>query len=85
MFSDLFLCVITAYELTLAEGNRLEKRLFHATFATVSRVSERGRRVSTLVLTVQSWCVCLCFSLQDDRKEGMTAFVEKRKASFQDK
>uniref|UniRef100_A0A8C5H3V7 Enoyl-CoA hydratase, mitochondrial n=1 Tax=Gouania willdenowi TaxID=441366 RepID=A0A8C5H3V7_GOUWI len=25
------------------------------------------------------------FILQDDRKEGMTAFVEKRKASFQDK
>ncbi|XP_074531926.1 enoyl-CoA hydratase, mitochondrial [Halichoeres trimaculatus] len=47
--------VNAAYELTLAEGNRLEKRLFHATFAT------------------------------DDRKEGMTAFVEKRKASFQDK
>uniref|UniRef100_A0A8C4DE30 Enoyl-CoA hydratase, mitochondrial n=1 Tax=Dicentrarchus labrax TaxID=13489 RepID=A0A8C4DE30_DICLA len=46
--------VNAAYELTLAEGNRLEKRLFHATFAT------------------------------DDRKEGMTAFVEKRKASFQD-
>ncbi|XP_006630315.1 enoyl-CoA hydratase, mitochondrial [Lepisosteus oculatus] len=44
-----------AFELTLAEGNRLEKRLFHATFAT------------------------------DDRKEGMTAFVEKRKASFKDK
>uniref|UniRef100_G3NUM5 Enoyl-CoA hydratase, mitochondrial n=1 Tax=Gasterosteus aculeatus aculeatus TaxID=481459 RepID=G3NUM5_GASAC len=44
----------SAFELTLAEGNRLEKRLFHATFAT------------------------------DDRKEGMTAFVEKRKASFQD-
>nr|ACO09398.1 Enoyl-CoA hydratase, mitochondrial precursor [Osmerus mordax] len=43
-----------AYELTLAEGNRLEKRLFHSTFAT------------------------------GDRKEGMTAFVEKRKASFQD-
>lgn len=32
-----FLCVIAAFELTLAEGNRLEKRLFHATFATVSR------------------------------------------------
>uniref|UniRef100_A0A8C2WGL4 Enoyl-CoA hydratase, mitochondrial n=1 Tax=Cyclopterus lumpus TaxID=8103 RepID=A0A8C2WGL4_CYCLU len=46
--------VNAAYELTLAEGNRLEKRLFHATFAT------------------------------DDRREGMTAFVEKRKASFQD-
>ncbi|XP_061766257.1 enoyl-CoA hydratase, mitochondrial [Nerophis ophidion] len=47
--------VNAAYELTLAEGNRFEKRLFHATFAT------------------------------EDRKEGMTAFVEKRKASFQDK
>lgn len=46
--------VNAAFELTLAEGNRLEKRLFHSTFAT------------------------------DDRKEGMTAFVEKRKASFQD-
>ncbi|MGH0116723.1 UNVERIFIED_CONTAM: hypothetical protein FKN15_021271 [Acipenser sinensis] len=47
--------VIAAFELTLAEGNRMEKRLFHATFAT------------------------------DDRKEGMTAFVEKRKAAFTDK
>uniref|UniRef100_A0AAY4AYC3 Enoyl-CoA hydratase, mitochondrial n=1 Tax=Denticeps clupeoides TaxID=299321 RepID=A0AAY4AYC3_9TELE len=44
-----------AYELTLAEGCRLEKRLFHSTFAT------------------------------EDRKEGMTAFVEKRKADFKDK
>lgn len=43
-----------AFELGLAEGNRLEKRLFHSTFAT------------------------------EDRKEGMTAFVEKRKANFQD-
>ncbi|KAK1791768.1 hypothetical protein P4O66_013747 [Electrophorus voltai] len=47
--------VNAAFELTLAEGNRFEKRLFHATFAT------------------------------EDRKEGMTAFVEKRKAAFQDK
>ncbi|KAJ3610563.1 hypothetical protein NHX12_022655 [Muraenolepis orangiensis] len=47
--------VNAAYELTLAEGNRLEKRLFHSTFAL------------------------------EDRKEGMTAFVEKRKADFQDK
>ncbi|KAI4874648.1 hypothetical protein NFI96_031138 [Prochilodus magdalenae] len=47
--------VNAAFELALSEGNRLEKRLFHATFAT------------------------------NDRKEGMTAFVEKRKAMFQDK
>ncbi|KAM4031636.1 enoyl-CoA hydratase, mitochondrial [Anomaloglossus baeobatrachus] len=43
-----------AFELSLSEGNRLEKRLFHSTFAT------------------------------DDRKEGMTAFLEKRKANFND-
>ncbi len=27
----------------------------------------------------------LCSNFQEDRKEGMTAFVEKRKAAFQDK
>ncbi|XP_051897507.1 LOW QUALITY PROTEIN: enoyl-CoA hydratase, mitochondrial [Pristis pectinata] len=43
-----------AFELTLAEGNRLEKHLFHATFSTI------------------------------DRKEGMSAFVAKRKANFTD-
>ncbi|PIO33193.1 Enoyl-CoA hydratase, mitochondrial, partial [Aquarana catesbeiana] len=43
-----------AFELSLSEGNRLEKRLFYSTFAT------------------------------DDQKEGMTAFVEKRKANFTD-
>jgi enoyl-CoA hydratase len=41
-----------AYETTLAEGIRFERRLFHSAFAT------------------------------DDQKEGMTAFVEKRPASF---
>ncbi|XP_064227924.1 enoyl-CoA hydratase, mitochondrial [Aotus nancymaae] len=46
--------VNAAFEMTLAEGNKLEKRLFYSTFAT------------------------------DDRKEGMTAFVEKRKANFRD-
>ncbi|XP_074965803.1 enoyl-CoA hydratase, mitochondrial [Phalacrocorax aristotelis] len=46
--------VNAAFETTLAEGNRTEKRLFYATFAT------------------------------GDRKEGMTAFVEKRKADFTD-
>ncbi|XP_043835892.1 enoyl-CoA hydratase, mitochondrial [Dromiciops gliroides] len=47
--------VNAAFEMTLAEGLRLEKKLFYSTFAT------------------------------DDRKEGMSAFVEKRKASFKDK
>jgi enoyl-CoA hydratase len=41
-----------AYETTLAEGVRFERRLFHAMFATL------------------------------DQKEGMAAFVEKRKAAF---
>jgi len=43
-----------AYELTLKEGMRFEKRMFQATFAT------------------------------QDRKEGMTAFVEKRKPNWKD-
>src|SRR5579863_7904888 len=41
-----------AFETTLAEGVRFERRLFHAMFAT------------------------------DDQKEGMAAFVEKRKPAF---
>ena len=41
-----------AYETTLSEGIRFERRLFHAAFAT------------------------------DDQKEGMSAFVEKRKPAF---
>jgi enoyl-CoA hydratase len=41
-----------AFETTLEEGLRFEKRLFHSMFAL------------------------------DDQKEGMTAFVEKRKANF---
>ncbi|XP_014442737.1 enoyl-CoA hydratase, mitochondrial isoform X2 [Tupaia chinensis] len=46
--------VNAAFEMTLTEGNKLEKKLFYSTFAT------------------------------DDRKEGMSAFVEKRKANFKD-
>jgi len=48
-------CVNRAYETTLAEGIRFERRIFHAMFAT------------------------------EDQKEGMAAFVEKRKASFKDR
>ena len=44
--------VNTAYESTLQEGLKFERRHFHATFSTA------------------------------DRKEGMTAFVEKRAANF---
>jgi enoyl-CoA hydratase len=44
-----------AYETTLAEGVRFERRLFHSMFAT------------------------------DDKKEGMTAFVEKREAKFKNR
>ncbi len=43
-----------AWETTLTEGVRFERRLFHATFAT------------------------------EDRREGMTAFIEKRKPTFRD-
>jgi enoyl-CoA hydratase len=44
-----------AYETSLAEAVRFERRLFHATFAT------------------------------EDRKEGMAAFVEKRKPAFRNR
>jgi len=45
-------CVNRAYETTLAEGIRFERRLFHASFGT------------------------------SEQKEGMAAFVEKRKPQF---
>src|SRR5271156_4311844 len=44
-----------AFETTLTEGVRFERRLFHATFAT------------------------------EDRKEGMAAFIEKRKPAFRNR
>jgi enoyl-CoA hydratase len=48
-------CVNRAYETTLAEGVRFERRVFHSTFAT------------------------------EDQKEGMAAFVEKRKPAFRNR
>ena len=47
--------VNATYEMTLTEGIRLERRLFHLLFST------------------------------DDKKEGMQAFIEKRKANWQGK
>jgi enoyl-CoA hydratase len=44
-----------AFEMTLAEGVRFERRLFHSTFAT------------------------------EDQKEGMAAFVDKRKPAFRNR
>jgi enoyl-CoA hydratase len=44
-----------AYETTLAEGVRFERRLFHSTFST------------------------------EDKKEGMTAFIEKREPQFKNR
>jgi len=44
--------VNAAHELSLAEGLRLERRIFHSLFAL------------------------------DDQKEGMGAFIEKRKPNF---
>ncbi len=44
-----------AFETTLAEGVRFERRLFHSTFAT------------------------------EDQKEGMAAFVDKRKPAFRNR
>jgi enoyl-CoA hydratase len=48
-------CVERAFETTLAEGIKFERRVFHATFATA------------------------------DQKEGMAAFVEKRKPLFENR
>ena len=44
-----------AFETTLAEGVRFERRVFHSTFAT------------------------------EDQKEGMAAFIEKRKPAFRNR
>lgn len=79
--------LLSAFETTLAEGTRTEKRLFYATFATVSKAGggrpHCGRGIAGLPQPPFSPASPLCSS-QDDRKEGMTAFVEKRKANFTD-
>lgn len=58
VFANILLCAAAAFELTLAEGNRLEKRLFHATFATVSTIVslESGMNIN---LVAQSQLIIL--------------------------
>lgn len=42
--------LLSAFETTLTEGNRTEKRLFYATFATVSRgISPMARGITGLL------------------------------------
>ena len=80
-------CLLAAQELSLAEGLHLEKRLFHASFATVcpaldmletwlGSVGDLLRRVSSML----SRAACA----QEDRREGMNAFAERREANFKD-
>lgn len=66
-----------AYEMSLNEGLEVERRLFHASFATVGR-GGGSRFIFLRAHTIHMW-------VQEDRKEGMTAFMEKRKAEFKDK
>ena len=47
-------CVLEAFETSLQQGLKYERKIFHGTFATA------------------------------DQKEGMAAFVEKRKANWSD-
>ncbi|KAJ8319304.1 hypothetical protein KUTeg_004395 [Tegillarca granosa] len=59
-----------AYEMSLREGLHFEKRIFHATFATKLECSSFHHESD--------------LGVQNDRKEGMTAFSEKRKPNFTD-
>lgn len=75
--------VNTAYETTLQEGLKFEKRTFHATFSTVCF------KIQNFIFVFFFLEICLMrifvffpSKLQKDRLEGMTAFVEKRPANF---
>ena len=69
--------VNATYEMTLTEGLRLERRLFHSTFATV--------RLNNCYLSKMEALLHFCLGCsQNDQKEGMAAFAEKRDPNFTD-
>lgn len=70
--------VNTALETTLQEGLKFEKRTFHATFSTVRTHTNSGDSGGKRIL-IGSF---VFMRLQKDRKEGMTAFIQKRAPTF---
>jgi len=74
--------------MSLAEGLHFERRLFHSTFALV-----RQRGGDAPAPPLPAWAahceraspyVAWFASAQNDQKEGMAAFAEKRPAKFTD-
>jgi hypothetical protein len=61
-----------AYEQSLSEGLRTERRLFHMTFATEDQMEGTQNVFWFSVFILRS----------DAREPGMTAFAEKRKPNF---
>lgn len=64
-----------AYETTLNQGVVFERRLFHSTFATVRAAMPASCGLSRSYAIVR---------VQNDQKEGMKSFAEKRKPAFTD-
>lgn len=85
MLYCLFLSVIAAFELSLAEGNHLEKRLFHATFATVSKRTHWkhvGGGGWHLMFTVQSFNLSVWVSSAGGPQRRHDSICGKEKGHF---